>query len=126
MSEKPITELTGAELINLVGEVLQKFGALKFANDLHVETIDLSKDRSTSDKIEEFSKLKGALALTVFRLTGSMDLYINKKDDYHKLPFDAIEYPQTFLLGWFQAETFYVGNSPQQGKQAILVAWRRS
>ena len=104
-------------------EALKRYGALFLANDLHVETIDLGKDRSTSDKIEELPKLRG-IALTIFRSTGTFDLYINVKDDYHKLTFDALTYPQTFLLDWFRAKTFYVGNAAQSGKTLVLVAWR--
>ena len=111
------------ELREVYVEALKRYGALFLANDLHVETIDLGKDRSTSANIEELPKLWG-IALTIFRNTGTFDLYINVKDDYHKLTFDALTYPQTFLLDWFRAKTFYVGNAAQSGKTLVLVAWR--
>ena len=105
-------------------EALRKYGGLLLADDLYVETIDLGKDRSTSAKIEEFPKLKG-IALTIFSNTGTFDLYINEKDDYHKLTFNALTYPQTFLLDWFRARTFYIGNAVQSGKELILIGWKR-
>jgi hypothetical protein len=119
----PAIQLPKEEFMNVYVEALEKYDSLRLANDLHVETVDLGVDRSTSDKIEEFPKLKG-IALTIFRATGSFDLYINEKDDYHKLDFDAISYPQTFLLG-FRAKTFYIGNAAQTGKSVVLIAWKR-
>jgi len=121
----PAIQLSKEEFMNIYLEALEKHGALKLADDLHVETIDLSKDRSTDAKIEEFPKLKG-IALTIFRNTGTFDLYLNEKDDYHKLTFDALTYPQTFLLDWFRLKTIYVGNPKgQTGKEAKLIAWKR-
>jgi len=120
----PAIQLPREDFMSIFVEALEKHGALKLADDLHVETIDLSKDRSTGDKIEEFSKLKG-IALTIFRNTGTFDLYINEKDDYHKLTFDALTYPQTFLLDWFRLKTIYIGNTAQSGKEAKLIAWKR-
>jgi len=120
----PAIYLPKEEFLNIFAEALEKHGALKFADDLYVETVDLSKDRSTSAKIEEFSKLKG-IALTIFRSTGTFDLYINAKDDSHKLTFDELTYPQTFLLDWFRLKTIYIGNAVQDGKEAKLIAWKR-
>jgi len=121
----PAIYLPKEEFMNVYLEALEKHGALKFADDLYVETIDLSKDRSTDAKIEEFPKLKG-IALTIFRNTGTFDLYINEKDDYHKLTFDTLTYPQTFLLDWFRLKTIYIGNTAQAaGTEAKLIAWKR-
>jgi len=120
----PAIQLPKEEFLAIFVDALEKHGALKFADDLYVETIDLSKDRSTSNKIEEFSKLKG-IALTIFRNTGTFDLYINEKDDNHKLTLDALTYPQTFLLDWFRLKTVYIGNAAQSGKEAKLIAWKR-
>jgi len=121
----PAITLPKEDFMNIYVEALKKHGALKFADDLHVETIDLSKDRSTAAKIEEFPKLKG-IALTIFRNEGTFDLYINEKDDYHKLTFNALTYPQTFLLDWFKLKTIYIGNTAQSaGTEAVLIAWKR-
>jgi len=120
----PAIQLPKEDFLKIYVEAFEKYGALKFADDLYVETIDLSKDRSTDTKIEEFSKLKG-IALTIFRNTGTFDLYINAKDDSHKLTFDALTYPQTFLLDWFHVKAIYIGNTVQSGKEAKLIAWKR-
>jgi len=121
----PAIALSKEDFLNLYVEALEKHGALKFADDLHVEVIDLTKDRSTADKIEEFPKLVG-IALTIFRNNGTFDLYINQKDDRHKLNFDSLTYPQTFLLDWFKLKTIYIGNAAQAaGTEAKLIAWKR-
>ena len=119
----PAIQLPKEEFREIYVEALRQYGGLLLAEDLHVETIDLGKDRSTSATIEEFPKLAG-IALTIFRNTGTFDLYINVKDDYHKLTLDPITYPQTFLVDWFRAKTFYVGNVVQSGKEAVLIAWK--
>jgi len=119
-----VMALSKEDFLDLLLEALEKHGALKLADDLYVETVDLSKDRSTTAKIEEFSKLKG-IALTIFRTTGTFDLYLNEKDDRHKLTFDSLTYPQTFLLDWFDLKTVYIGNAAQSGAEAKLIAWKR-
>jgi len=120
----PAITLPKEEFLDIYVQALEKHGALKFSDDLYVQTVDLSTDRSTPAKIEEFSKLKG-IALTIFTNTGTFDLYINKKDNEHKLTFTALTYPQTFLLDWFQLKTIYIGNAAQSGKSAVLIAWKR-
>jgi len=121
----PAISLPKEEFMNIYLEALEKHGALKFADDLYVQTVDLSVDRSTDAKIEEFPKLKG-IALTIFRNNGTFDLYINEKDNEHKLNFDALTYPQTFLLDWFRLKTIFIGNTAQAaGTEAKLIAWKR-
>jgi hypothetical protein len=120
----PAIQLSKEEFREIYEEALEKYEALRLADDLHVETIDLGVDRSTAANIQEFPKLAG-IALTIFRCTGTADIYLNKKDDYHKLTFDAITYPQTYLLDWFRLKTIFIGNAGQSGKTAVLVAWKR-
>lgn len=122
--EVPAITLPKGEFMKVYLEALEKYGALRFTDDLHVETVDLSVDRSAATNIQEFKTLAG-VALTVFRTTGTFDLYLNQKDDKHKLTFDALTYPQTFLLDWFHVKTVYIGNSAQSGKEAKLIAWKR-
>ena len=119
----PAIMLPKEEFREVYVEALEKYAALQLADDLHVETIDLSVDRSTAAKIEELPKLVG-LALTMFRNTGTFDLYLNVKDDEHKITFDAITYPQTFLLDWFKVKKVYIGNAAQSGKSATLIVWK--
>jgi len=123
----PAIQLSREEFTNLFVDALEKHGALKFANDLCVETVDLSTDRSTDATIEELSKFKdkNVIALTVFRNTGTFDLYINEKNKDHRLTFDALTYPQTILIDWFNFKTVYVGNAVQSGLEAELIAWKR-
>lgn len=118
----PAIQLPKEDFMNIYVEALKKHGALKFADDLHVETIDLSVDRSTAAKIQEFPKLKG-IALNLYKNTGTADIYLNMKDDYHKLTVEEVE-PPGFLLDWFKVKTVYVGNEAQTGKQLIIVAWK--
>lgn len=124
-----VTQLTKEQyshmLVESLVESLEKHAALKFADDLHVETIDLGVDRSTPAKIKEFPKLKG-IALTIFRCTGTADIYINHKNVDHKVTFDEIEYSQTFMLDWFEVETIYVGNAVQTDKELVMIAWKRT
>ena len=121
-----VTVLTMAkeDLRNLIMEAGEGIGVLRLANDLHVEPIDLGVDRSTAAKIQELPKLKG-IALTIFKNTGTFDLYLNEKDERHKITFEALTYPQTFLIDWFKIKTIYIGNTKQSGQSATLIAWKR-
>lgn len=120
----PAITLPKEEFRKIYEEALEKYEALRLADDLHVETIDLGKDR-TAKAIGEFPKLAG-IGLTILKCTGTVDIYINKKDDYHKITLDAIEYPQTFVLDWFKVRTIHVGNVAQTGKQLVIIAWKRT
>jgi len=112
-----------SDYINVIAHGLKEHGSLLFAEDLFLETIDLGVDRSTSAKIQEFSTLSG-IALTIFRCDGTFDLYINEKEDHHKITVDALTYPQTLLIDWCKIKTVYVGNSAQSGKSTKLIAWK--
>lgn len=120
----PAIALPKEEFRKIYEEALEKYEALRLADDLHVETIDLGVDRSTAPKIEEFPKLTG-IALTILKCTGTVDVYLNKKDDYHKITLEEITYPQTFLLDNFKVKTIHVGNTVQTGKALIIIAWKR-
>lgn len=106
--------------IDVIAHGLRKHGALLLANDYYVETVDLATARTT---VQEFPKLSG-IALTIFRNTGTFDLYINVKDDNHKLTIDALTYPQTLLIDWLNITTAYIGNTAQSGLSATLIAWK--
>jgi len=117
----PAIQLPKEDFMKIYVEAFEKYGALKFADDLHVETLDLGTARTT----DELTKFVPAVALTIFSNTGSIDLYLNEKDDYHKLTFAALTYPQTFLLDWFRLKKLYITNTAQSGKTAVLIAWKR-
>jgi len=106
--------------IDVVAHGLQKYGALILAKDLYVDTIKFDTARATP---EEFPKFTG-VALTIFRNDGTFVLYMNEKDDYHKLTIDALTYPQTLLIDWFNLKTIYITNTAQAGKSATLIAWK--
>jgi len=109
--------------VDVVAHGLRKHGALLMSKDYHVEVVDLAVDRSTSALIQEFPTLSG-IALTVFKCAATFDLYMNKKDDYHKITIDALTYPQTLLIDWFDISTVYIGNTASAGNTATLIAWK--
>jgi len=121
----PAIALPKEEFRKIYEEALERFEALRLADDLYVQSIDLKVDRSTAAKIEEFPKLVG-IALTIFKCTGTADLYLNKKDDEHKITLEPIDYPQTFGLEWFKVRTIYVGNAVQAGRELVIIAWKRT
>lgn len=116
--ERP--ELPRVPTLEELREMLREYGLLRLCSDYHVETIDLSTAR---DPPEEFAKLRG-IALTIFRSTGTFDLYLNTKEETRRITFDAIVYPQTFLIDWFRFKTIYIGNTAQAGLSVTLIAWR--
>jgi hypothetical protein len=106
--------------VDVVAHGLNKFGGLRLAKDLHVETIAFDHAR---DPPEEFPKLTG-IALTIYKNDGTFDLYLNQKDTYHKITVDALTYPQTLWVDWFDLKTVYIGNTAQAGLSATLIAWK--
>jgi len=109
--------------VDVIAHGLRKHGALLMSKDYHVEVVDLAVDRSTAALIQEFPKLSG-IALTIFRCAATFDLYINQKDDYHKITIDALTYPQTLLIDWIDISTAYIGNAASAGNTATLIAWK--
>lgn len=96
-----------------------------YADDLKVYTFDLGTARDKTD-VESPTMPANTIALTIWRNTGSFDLYIQKADDNHKITVDAITYPQTFLLDNFNLKNLWITNTAQSGKTAILIAWFKS
>lgn|GEM_PF-3253764 len=121
----PVLQLSKEQFIDVYATALEKQGVLKFADDLHVQDIDLGVDRTTDTEIEELPKCKNSIALTVLLNTGTFDLYINEKNVDHKIPIAALTWPQTLLIDWFRIQTIYVGNTVQTGLSATLIAWKR-
>ena len=119
--KKPVFTLNMKEFRNMLLEVGKAQGLLTFSEDLYVETVSLEEARA---KPKEFPHLKG-LALTIFRNTGTFDLYINKMSDDHKITIDALTYPQTLLIDWFRIKSLWIKNTAQSGLEAVLIAWKR-
>jgi len=109
---------TLAELENMVSSALEKHGALKRATDFYVAAIDLATARATPTEITE---LANALSLTIFRNTGTFVLYLQKKDDTHKITVDALTYPQTLLIDWFDIKQAWITNTAQSGQSAQIL-----
>lgn len=100
--------------------ILEKYGVLKMANDWLVETVDLSTARDKT----EITNLEGALALTIFRNTGSFDLYLQRAGDSTKITVDALTYPQTFLIDNFDIEKVWITNTAQSASATIIKFFR--
>ncbi|MEM2537492.1 MAG: hypothetical protein QXK29_05060 [Candidatus Bathyarchaeia archaeon] len=93
----------------------------RMARDLTVAKIDLGVARLSPVELNE---LTPAVSLTIFRLTGTMELYLQKADENRKIAFEPIAYPQTFLIDWFRVEHVYIANVAQPGKEAVIIAWK--
>jgi len=91
------------------------------ASNLAVAKIDLGVARPNP---VEVSELTPAVSLTIYRLTGTLELYLQKPDEKHKITFDPIAYPQTFLIDWFNVEHVYITNAAQPGKEVVIIAWK--
>jgi len=109
---------TLTEIQNTILEALEKHGVLKRATDFYVATIDLATARS---KPTEITELASALSLTIFRNTGTFTLYLQKNDDAHKITVDALTYPQTLLIDWFDIQKVYITNTAQSGFSATIL-----
>jgi len=89
------------------------------AKDYHVETLDLGTERTDM----EFTALQG-FALTVFKCTGTIGLKFNAKNS-DKITIEALTYPQTLLIDWFDFTKVYVTNTAQSDLSATLISWKR-
>jgi len=123
---KPVTDRLDKIFMELgvVGEDLKEVKAtlapiLLRANSYHVETIDLTTARTDA----EFTTLQG-FALTVFKCGGTISLKFNAKSE-DKITIDALTYPQTLLIDWFDFTKVYVTNTAQSGLSATLISWKR-
>jgi len=111
------------EIKVMLKEATEEYGVLKRANNWLVKTIDLATARSTP---EEITELANALSLTIFRNTGTFTLYLQKKDDTKKITVDALTYPQTLLIDWFDIEKVFVVNTAQSGLSAQILKFFRA
>ena len=109
---------TLTEIRDTILEALEKHGVLKRANDFYVASIDLASARNTPTEITE---LANALSLTIFRNTGTFTLYLQVKDDPHKITVDALTYPQTLLIDWFDIQKVWITNTAQSGLSATIL-----
>jgi len=104
-------------------EAMEEYGALKRATDWLVVTIDLGSARATPTEITE---LANTLSMTIFRNTGTFTLYLQLKDDTKKITVDALTYPQTLLIDWFDIERVFITNTAQSGSTATILKFFRA
>ena len=114
------------ELRNMILEAKGMYGDLRLADDLYVETIDLGTARATPKDYSSTLALPGTIALTIFRCPGTFDLWLQKADDAHKITFTKIDYPQTFLLDWFELKKVYITVPSGESGDLVIIAWRRT
>lgn len=113
------------EIKAMIIEAIEQHGALKRANDLYVKTIDLSTARGKPTEMADLAP-PGAIAMTIFRNTGSFDLYLQKAEDTRKFTIDALTYPQNLLIDWFDFEKVYIVNTAQSGLSATIIVWKKT
>jgi len=123
VSQVELVKPTLEEFVTMIADALEKHGALKRANDWYVATIDLSTARTTPTEITE---LANALSLAIFRNTGSFVLYCQTKDDTKKITVDALTYPQTLLIDWFDIKKVFITNTAQSGLSATILKFFRA
>jgi hypothetical protein len=89
------------------------------ANTYSVVTIDLSTARPT---LTEYS-ISG-FAMTVFKCTGTLDLRLGDITT-DVITIEPLTYPAMMVIDRMEFERFFVRNTAQTGKEAILIVWRR-
>jgi hypothetical protein len=89
------------------------------ANTYSVVTIDLGTARPT---LTEYSI--GGFAMTVFKCTGTMELKIGDITA-DVITIEPLTYPSMLVIDRMEFNRFFVRNTAQTGKQAVLIVWRR-
>jgi len=113
-----LTEEALGKLKTTIEEAMEQHGALKRATDWLVVDINLATARATPTELPE---LANALSLTIFRNTGTFTLYLQAKDDVHKITVDALTFPQTLLIDWFDIQKAWITNTGQSGQTAQIL-----
>ena len=120
---------TTVEVVGFTKEALEtflaefeKYGVLKRANNWLVETIDLATARDE----KEITTLADALALTIYRNTGSFDLYLVGASESQKITVDALTYPQTITIDDFDIKQVWITNTAQSGDSAEIIKFFRT
>jgi hypothetical protein len=89
------------------------------ANTYSVVTIDLGTARPT---LTEYSI--GGFAMTVFKCTGTMDLKLGDVTT-DAITIEPLTYPEMVVIDRMEFARFFVRNTAQTGKEAVLIVWRR-
>lgn len=89
------------------------------ANTYSVVTIDLGMERSS---LVQFPI--GGFAMTVFSNTGTFDLKLGDKTT-DVITISPLTYPAMLTFDRVEFDKFFVRNTAQAGRQAVLIVWRR-
>jgi hypothetical protein len=89
------------------------------ANTYSVVTIDLGTARST---LTEYA-ISG-FAMTVFKCTGTIELKLGDVTT-DVITIEPLTYPSMLVIDRMEFNRFFVRNTAQTGKQAVLIVWRR-
>jgi len=89
------------------------------ANTYSVVNIDLGTARPT---LTEYAI--GGFAMTVFKCTGTMDLQIGDVTT-DVITIEPLTYPSMLVIDRMEFTRFFIRNTAQAGKQAVLIVWRR-
>jgi hypothetical protein len=99
-------------------DVKLAFPAIR-ANTYSVVNIDLGTARPT---LTEYAI--GGFAMTVFKCTGTLDIRIgNITTDV--ITIEPLTYPSMLVIDRMEFTRFFIRNTAQAGKQAVLIVWRR-
>jgi len=89
------------------------------ANTYSVVTIDLGTARPT---LTEYPV--SGFAVTIFKCTGTMDLKLgNITTDV--ITIEPLTYPEMIVIDRMDFDRFFIRNTAQAGKEAVLIVWRR-
>jgi len=89
------------------------------ANSYSVVTIDLGTARPT---LTEYTV--GGFALTVYKCTGTFDIRIGTIAT-DVITVEPLTYPSMLVIDRMDFTRFYIRNSAQPGKEAVIIVWRR-
>jgi hypothetical protein len=114
-------------LVDKLQELMGKLREMKaemetypvMANTYSVVNIDLGTARTT---LTEYAI--GGFAMTVFKCTGTMDLQIGDVTT-DVITIEPLTYPSMLVIDRMEFTRFFIRNTAQTGKQAVLIVWRR-
>jgi len=89
------------------------------ANTYSVVNIDLGTARPT---LTEYAI--GGFAMTVFKCDGTLDIRIGDVTT-DVITIEPLTYPSMLVIDRMEFTRFFIRNTAQAGKQAVLIVWRR-
>jgi hypothetical protein len=89
------------------------------ANTYSVVTIDLGTARPT---LTEYAI--GGFAMTVFKCDGTLEIKLGDITT-DVITIEPLTYPEMMVIDRMEFNRFFVRNTAQTGKEAVLIVWRR-